>query len=342
MCRPGLTVATLLCFSLAACGGEDAPIGPAGPAADTSAASPGAYAPGTGNAAVDTGSWPDFGFTVDTTTAPPATRSFNPAGRWTWHDFPDDAATGAAAGCGLVGSNQGSGLSLIETFVGGDFSSLLHPDESGNIDMTLLVHADGWDGMSMLPSSVHLQLLFGDQEAPGVTDRFVVSSSTFPNRDPELPSQVFFPNTQVQPNGYFETLAADVPITFSLSSDFNATMVISSAIVRGRLSADPPGLRVDEGMVTGYFSDATVEQVVIGLQQLCNVPDPASYCNALNIVLNPSKPVSESAALLAQLLGGYDSQVSGFEAFPCSGSDCNAISICWLFRAEGTTVVGVR
>ncbi len=337
--------AALLCLFLATCGSsENSPIA-TGPGTDASAANPGGLPPGfgdTGTGAPDFASWQDLGSTADTTTTPPGTRSFHPAGRWTWQDFPDDAAAGSAAGCGLVGSQQGSGLSLIESFVGDDFSSLLHPDESGDIDMTLLVHADGWDGVSILPASVHLQLLYGDQEAPGVTDRFVVSKSTFLNNDPDLPSQVFFPNTPLQPNGYFETAATDVPITFSLTDDFDATIVISSGIVRGRISADPPGLRVDDGMVTGYFSDATLEQIVIGLQQLCNVPEPASYCNALNLVLNPTKPVSESAALLAQLFGGYDSQIVGFNVSSCSGADCNAVSVCWLFRAEGTTVVGMR
>jgi len=274
----------------------------------------------------------------ENTAALPATAigEYGPVTRIDQMNVPANVQAAQAAGCELVGRNQGTGLaSLLSTFMV-DLNAQVQADAQGMVSTIVLAELKGWqpEQTGNDVRSVDLNFYAGQQSGQG---EFLIDRSSFVNDDPQSPARV-----SLEASTTCETLETEQG-DFNLSlavGDVNLDLTLVQTRILGDLSVGPAGVAVDNGLLTGYLTDAGLVEVIRALQQACGSPQPPDFCEQAGAFL-----MGDPAGLVpvaALLMGGFDVAVApggGLDA-DC-GFECNAISVCLQIETVPVNVAGV-
>ncbi|MCA9547299.1 MAG: hypothetical protein KC613_23010 [Myxococcales bacterium] len=263
--------------------------------------------------------------------------AFGPVGRIDRLAVPPDPEAARRAGCLVRGPRAGTGVANALSLLGGGLERTVQPDRRGHIDLVLLIQAQGWPtgATAQEVAAVDLALLDGVQaEAEG---EFWIDPQTL---TPEGQPRVFVPGTRVD-DGWLEQTPGPMALSLSLLGAIQVQIPLEVARLDGRLVADGPGLGLQDGVLTGYVTDQSLEALVAQIRTLCGSPEAPALC-----ALFGGQIEQPTEVLVDQVLGfidGYDAAVHpGGYATECeAGGLCNAVALCVQVGAHGVVALGV-
>ena len=255
-------------------------------------------------------------------------------------DIPANRMAATAAGCDLVGNNNGSGLAGLISLAGGaGLAEFVNPDDMGEISLVLLGQLDGWAAgtTANTAGSATLNLFNGVQ---GDAGDFWIDPDSFVDGN----ALVSFPDSSIE-----NSCLAAGPGTFSVSLPIIPDLPIELSIIQteitGALAVDGPGWSLESGVLGGYLTRQAILDLIRGLQIACAADDPPSLCDQAGAILGgPDDPPENALPILEQFIGGFDSKVEGETASACDPGvpmDCNAVSVCLLVGIGGIEIAGV-
>ena len=105
------------------------------------------------------------------------------------------------------------------------------------------------------------------------------------------------------------------------------------------ISIDDTGFNITEGLIVGYVSLDAIVSIVAGVQTVCNAPGAPAACADAGILLQGDAE-EITRTLVLPFLYGLDARLSPDlrTAAPCSGDECNAMSVCIAFEAHSVNV----
>jgi len=241
-------------------------------------------------------------------------------------DVPIDSASARRAGCLINGLNVGSGPSNVIA-LGGGFGAQIQPNQDGVIPLLLMFLVQEWtQGLSASElSSVNLS--FG-RGLHGLGDTFELSSENLTY--PELPLE----------GGWFETSATDFELPISLLNSPTVPLALAELRIRGRLGLDEKGMRIDHGTMVGYITQDSLLNLLSAIRVICQAETPAGICVLIGAQLD--QPDADLLSLASGFMGGYDTRFDGNRSVPCDpteSEECDRISACMVFAAEGVSLV---
>ena len=275
----------------------------------------------------------------DTAPLPDSAASpWGPAARVVRMDVPMDAEDGRAKGCEVHGANLGSGVQGLITLIGDDLTTQFHPDDQGEIEIILLTHLEGWRAGRTAGGEGQLNVIIYDGDPdPDHPGRFLIDRSSFFD-----PDALDFPRASLAANLDGCNLLT-VPGDFSVSVPrlyLPDGVRLSRARMRGHVTVDPKGFRIQPGMITGYLTRNTLEGILDVLYVLCNDDKPPEVCEILGGFLS-ADAAEVVTTLLFPILGGADVMVLGDTVRGDCGDACNAVSVCLLLEAEPAYINGI-
>ncbi len=317
-------------------GGPDA-VFDAGPASD--AASPDAAVidstPRPADAAGDAAP-ADAGPTA-TPLAPP--NAWGPAARIDDLEVPATPLDARRAGCLLHGDAAGTGARNLLLVAGGNLSAQVRATSGGRVRLVLLFRARGWPEGT---ASADLEALgldfFGGTQDDDLA--FHYAAEGFVDGQPEAGAVVRFDGAQVL-DGWLEVPPGPFVLPLSLPNSPVLPLGLEAARVTGRVAADGPGFRIDDGAIAGYLTRATTHQLVDEIKTQCAGDEPPGICRLIGGQLD--QPTDTLVDTVIGLAGGFDAQVDPVAGpGPCApGGACDALAVCLRFTAEGVVVAGI-
>ena len=259
---------------------------------------------------------------------------FGPSARVTTMSVPSNRGDAEAAGCHLVGGNNGIGLAGFLNLMG-QLDNFIQVDAEGNISLILFTHISGWP-VGQPPNDgedPRLNLYYGASGENG----FSVERRSFENNNPDDSPRWSFGATiracQLSSDrGPFELTigGADLPLTLALSQ----------VSFTGEVLAREDGFELNNGVLTGYLTIDALIAMVGNLQTFCAADNDSDFCGQAGQLLD-GDPETLAQTLFLPILRGADALVLENVVRDDCGDDCNAVSVCMPFQARATPIVGV-
>ncbi len=287
------------------------------------------------DAAVDAAS-PDAGPT-EAPLAPP--NAWGPAARIDDLEVPATPLDARRAGCLLHGDAAGTGARNLLLVAGGNLSAQVRATSGGRVRLVLLFRARGWPEGT---ASADLEALgldfFGGTQDDDLA--FHYAAEGFVDGQPEAGAVVRFDGAQVL-DGWLEVPPGPFVLPLSLPNSPVLPLGLEAARVTGRVAADGPGFRIDDGAIAGYLTRATTHQLVDEIKTQCAGDEPPGICRLIGGQLD--QPTDTLVDTVIGLAGGFDAQVDPVAGpGPCApGGACDALAVCLRFTAEGVVVAGI-
>ncbi|MGB0646833.1 MAG: hypothetical protein ACPGQS_06625 [Bradymonadia bacterium] len=242
-------------------------------------------------------------------------------------EIPTTAAEAAALNCEIsIGTNRGSGLSGLVSMLEFDLEALVSPDANGVIPSVLIASLDGW-GANMTDQDVGALAfrIFGEA-GQSIHAPFSITDRATPVYD--VPASV---NCEELSTGV-GTFNLEVPL---LNGQDSTPLALEHAHLSGTLQTGT--LEISRGTLNGYLTRASLRGIIVGLQDACRQGNAPELCGADSPILTAD--VDDMVDFAATfLMGGFDSTLTpqGLEA--CTGSNCNAVSVCIAFETESVSM----
>lgn len=277
---------------------------------------------------------------IDPLTVPLAGQSpWGPAARISALDVANNADAARRAGCLLHGEGAGSKLYSLLLLAGGGLGSQVRPNPAGEIALVVLLRALGWEpGLSAGEiDDIDIEILSGLQ---GEDERFVYRSDGFLDGDPEQPATTVFLDTGVD-DGWLWTDQIPFELPLSLLGSPELPLRLENTVLTGRIAAEGPGFRLDDGALAGYITDQTVLELAALLREQCLPEDAPTFCALIQDQLD--EPPEVLLELVVGIIGGFEARVDGPRSMPCDPEvpdDCNAVGVCLILEATPVVVEG--
>ncbi len=277
---------------------------------------------------------------VDPLTVPLAGQSpWGPAARVSALDVPNNADTARRAGCLLHGEGAGSKLYSLLLVAGGGLGSQVRPNPAGEIDLVVLMRAVGWEpGVSSGElDTVDIEILRGLQGPDGA---LLYRTDGFVDGDPEQPANTAFVGSGVD-DGWLWTDQIQFELPLSLLGSPELPLRLENTVLTGRIAAEGPGFRLDDGALAGYITDEAVLELAAVLREQCLVEDAPTFCALIRSQLD--EPPEVLLELVVGIIGGFEARVEGPRATPCDPEqpdDCNAVGVCLVLEGSPVIVEG--
>ena len=131
-------------------------------------------------------------------------------------------------------------------------------------------------------------------------------------------------------------------LNFDLPVDGGGTIPfgLESVTVRGDIAVNHGGFELKNGAIIGYISKSSIIRIVSDIQNGCAAAPGDPACESMSFLLgNDAQTVTET--LVLPFLHGLDATIdpSTNRAQPCSGQNCDALSICIRFDSEPVNVM---
>lgn len=267
------------------------------------------------------------------------TNVWGPAARIDDLEVPATPLDARRAGCLLYGDGAGTGARNLLLVAGGNLSTQVRATAGGRVRLVLLFRARGWSSGT---ASADLETLgldfFGGTQDEDLTFRYAAEG--FVDGQPEAGAVVRFDGAQVV-DGWLEVPAAPFVLPLSLPNSPVLPLGLEAARVTGRVAADGPGFRIDQGAIAGYLTRATTYELVEEIKTQCAGEAPPGICRLIGGQLD--QPTDTLVDTVIGLAGGFDAQVDPVDGpGPCApGGACDALAVCLRFTAEGVVVSGI-
>lgn len=292
----------------------------------------------------------------------PAEANWSPAARVTFINVPHDKDCAAAAGCRLIGTQNGTALAGLLPLLNQDapppppdeecpdsgLSAFVQPDETGDIQLILLSRLLGVPAGQPFAATANadLQLFTGDPGA-SPTEWTIDSASFEPNTENPL---IHFAGTSFDAEGRIHTPSS----RFSLNIPV-AGLAISLALEGSQVSGfagigtGNVGFKISNGLIGGYLTEDSIVSLIVGLQASCAAEDPPEFCSQLNSILPPGSctpaDCTTGISIITGILGKFEAKVdaagTASACDPRTEGDCNAIGVCLQVEMQGTTITGI-
>ncbi|MCB9540320.1 MAG: hypothetical protein H6704_29240 [Myxococcales bacterium] len=274
------------------------------------------------------------------TAAPLApTNAWGPAARIDDLEVPATPLDARRAGCLLYGDAAGTGARNLLLVAGGNLSAQVRATSGGRVRLVLLFRARGWPEGAASADLDTLGLdFFGGTQDEDLTFRYAAEG--FVDGRPEAGAAVRFDDAQVL-DGWLEVAPGPLVLPLSLPNSPVLPLGLEAARVTGRVAADGPGFRIDQGAIAGYLTRATTHQLVDEIKAQCAGAEPPGICRLIGGQLD--QPTDMLVDTVIGLAGGFDAQVDPVGGpGPCApGGACDALAVCLRFTAEGVVVAGI-
>ena len=299
------------------------------------------------SATADAAQRPDLGAVPDSATdaapdlahafdAAPPGLTFSPAGRVVDLVLPDNPAHAATLGCAVEARNNGSSLAAVVSLVAqGGLAPLVERKPDGSVDLVIAIQAAG--DKAMEPGPVQMRALYGGAIA-GREDFSVDPASLAEDGLPRMR----WPVMDTPADGRFHTQGTTFTLSLSFGPEFPPlNLVLQAATLRGIVSADGPGIALNDGFLEGYFSATSIRGLITELVTLCATEPEPSFCGGAIAVLGGAEEPNRAFNIIVGLIGGFDAIADEASGRACSAGnpDCNAVGVCLKLRAEGVTLV---
>lgn len=272
----------------------------------------------------------------DTDPAGPV-NEYGPSGRVTFLDIPMAPAPGAGSnGCDLVGSGQGSNLGALALLVDGGLSSLVQPDDMGEIQFILLSQLEGWaEGQTgNQVGTATMNLFIGDQNADGT---FSIDPDSFVGGDPANGALIAFADTSVS-NSTILTPRQEISLELPIVPGIPLSVRLSDARFKSGLRIEADGFAASNGTLAGYFTKDAVLELITGIITFCADNMESSLCQTVAPILGNDV---EAAYTTLTALVPPDVKFENGVASECQPADCNAIGVCLLVEMQAEVINGV-
>ena len=242
-------------------------------------------------------------------------------------EIPTSAAEAAALGCEItMGGNRGSGLSGLVSMLSFDLEALVSPDENGVIPSVLIASLAGW-GANMTDQDVGALgfRIFGEA-GQSIHSPFSITDQAAPVYD--VPASV---NCDQISTGV-GTFNLEVPL---LNEQDTTPLALENAHLSGTMQTG--SLEITRGTLNGYLTRSSLRILIAGLQEACRQGNAPDVCDADSPILTAD--VDEMVELAATfLMGGFDAALTPQGPQACTGSNCNAVSVCIAFETESVSL----
>lgn len=262
---------------------------------------------------------------------------WGPSGRVTYLDIPPaPAPNDPPNGCDLVGSGQGSNLGALALLVDGGLSSLVQPDDMGEIQFILLSQlkgfAEGQTGNEV--GEVTMNLFIGDQNADGT---FSIDPDSFEGADPANGPLISFAGTSVE-NSTILTPRQEISLELPIVPGIPLAVRLSDARFKSGLRMEADGFSAQNGTLAGYFTKDAVIELIQGIITFCADNMANSLCQTVAPILG--NDVDQAYATLTALVPP-DVKFTNGVASECQPAECDAIGVCLLVEMQAEVIAGV-
>ena len=256
----------------------------------------------------------------------------------TFLDIPASPQDGAAAGCNLVGSGQGSNLGALAALVEGGLSSIVQPDDMGEIQFILLSQLDGFaEGQTgNQVGEATMNLFIGDQDGSG---GFTIDPVSFEGGDPANAPLISFAGTSVT-DATIETPQQEVSLSLPIVPGIPLTVRLSNARFKSGLRMEAAGFSAQNGTLSGYFTKAAVLELVTGLLEFCGANPMNSLCGTISSVIPPGTDPEVAYGILSALIPP-DVRLDNGTPMECAAGTCDTIGVCLLVEMDAQVIAGV-
>jgi hypothetical protein len=260
-----------------------------------------------------------------------------PSARLSALSLPQTPADATASGCRLASDKNGTALGGLLMLAGDvDTNEFVTPNASGEIELILLNHLDGW----MSGATGNDAGTFSSKFYTGVQvdSGFEIDPVSFDESGNPI---IYFDGTSVV-DGLYQTPPSDFRVSLPLAG-LDLELRLSQTEVNGFVTVDETGFNMTEGVLGGYLTKDAILELIQGITDLCdpNAENRPELCDTVSSVLSGN--AESDLILLTSILGGFDSAVNGSDVSACAGDspDCNAISVCILLEMESAKISGI-
>jgi hypothetical protein len=248
----------------------------------------------------------------------PSPAGWFPGARTTFLEIPTTHDDARAAGCDLLGANNGTGLSGLLALAGTDLNELLQPNEEGHVTVVQLSYLDDWADRRTGNQTEQADLRFftGRDAAEGF-----VAQDEFAN----------FRNADVR--GARLRGAGDFGFELPIVEGLPLVLELRQTTVQGDLRVEDGGFGLSNGTIAGYLTRADLVALIAGIQAVCAQDDPPELCGVIEQVLPLDADPEAVMPLILQFIGGFDAGWDGARASACDpgrAGDCGAVSVCFM------------
>ncbi|MEZ4474938.1 MAG: hypothetical protein R3F60_29935 [bacterium] len=221
----------------------------------------------------------------------------------------------------------------------GGLSSLVQPDDMGDISLILLAQLKGWDEgqTGNQVGTATLNLFTGD-----LTDgEFYIDPQSFEGGDPANSALISFPDTSVT-NSVLASGEQDISLELPLLAGVPLALGLDNTRVKGSLSMRAEGFASQNGVLAGYFTKPAILELITGLQAYCAANPDTSICGTIGAVIPPGTDPEVAYGILTALVQPDANFENGVASACAPGSgDCNAVGVCLLVEMDATAIAGV-
>jgi len=231
----------------------------------------------------------------------------------------------------IPGSNGGLGLATLLHTLGVNLDDIVKPNADGQIASIILGHISGWQPGETANETEGLNLhMYNGHQIDPVTFRIA--------RDSDESAPVMFPASvscqELETRG--RNLTFDLPVEGGGVLPF----VLEHVQVSGQVSISGEGFSLNKGTIIGYISETAIVKIVQDIQDGCREHPEEPTCADLSFLLS-NDAESITSAIVLPFLHGLDAQLipQNTSVQSCTGTECNAMSICIRFESEPVTVL---
>ena len=242
-------------------------------------------------------------------------------------EIPSTAAEAAALDCEIsVGTNRGSGLSGLVGMLEFDLEALVSPDANGVIPSVLIASLDGWAANMTDQDVGALAFRIFGEAGQSIHAPFSITDQATPVYD--VPASVSCEELSTGVG----TFNLEVPL---LNGQDSTPLALEHAHLSGTLENGT--LEISRGTLNGYLTRSSLRGIIVGLQDACRQGNAPELCDADSPILTAD--VDDMVDFAATfLMGGFDSALTPQGLAACTGSNCNAVSVCIAFETESVSL----